>query len=345
MTRTASIFRDTHAFEERFEHHLAEMLVPDALGAFILVLANSMQDHSLAQQLRAHLEQAWAALIEADCTGQLNGPPDDLAVFQKLAARGLDATMLWEFRELPPWRLVFNPLRALRPARASRDRFESLQRPFDPASFHFDKAFLRAEILSEEYIFGVNLRLMYHKFPFAPFHLLIVPEASAHKNQYLDRDTHALFWRLTEQIGARLDGWGLAYNSLGAGASINHLHAHSFLRSTPLPVELPQWQHNGGASAYPVGVICPSDCDTAWRTIEHLQSGNQPFNLLFRPGRTYILPRRPQGTENLAAWLASAGWYELSGEFNLYDRQLFDSLQADQITHNLATFMPPSQTS
>lgn len=326
---------DLAHFFDRFEHGLAGMLAPDQLGAFILVLANSMQDERLHQSLQQPLRATFDQLLARHRAGELRGAPDDLAVFEHLAIHGVDDYGAWRSRRVGPWHCAFNPLRALRPERASADVFEQIAQPFDERRFHFDKPFLRPEILVEEYDAGQSIRVMYHKFPFAAYHLLLLIDAAAHLPQYLRHDHHRLFSELVEQLGQRWPGVGLAYNSLGASASINHLHAHGFVQAGAFAVEAPGWRHNGGSQRYPLACAGFDDPVNAWQAVEQLHRLNQPFNLLYRPGRCYVLPRVPQGTARLPAWLPAATWYEVCGSFNLVDPTAFERLDAVSIEAGL----------
>ena len=318
-------------FQQQFTAGLKQMLNADELGAFILVLANSMQDQTLHAELTPELSAIFKRLQAHYRDGVLNGAPDDLDVFATLNDSGIDDYGTWTVRQPDPWRTVFNPLRALRPARASKEKFETLKRPFDDTAFHFDKPFLRPEIMGEEAFAGKRLRVMYHKFPFAPYHLLILIEAAAHHPQYLDGETHALLWRLVEETAGQMPNIGIAYNSLGAGASINHLHAHSFLQQAPLAIEKNHWQHNGGETPYPITCHKLTSLSEGKQLISDMHADNQPFNLLYRPGLCYAIPRKPQGSVTLPPWMGVAAWYELSGAFNLSDRAVFETLTADDI--------------
>lgn len=322
-------------FQQQFETGLRNMLDADALGAFILVLANSMQDERLHAGLTPALREIFSELRDRYRNDELEGAPDDLAVFRSLAETGIDEYGVWQSRTLPPWRLAYNPLRALRPARASSDSFDSIRRPFNEQGFHFDKPFLKPEIMAEATYRGRPLRIMYHKFPFAPYHLMLVFEAANHLPQYLDGDDHALLWRLTEEAAENLPDIALAYNSLGAGASINHFHVHSMLESEPLAIEQSEWRHNGGEAEYPLTVEKFASRQEAGERLAELHEANQPFNLLYRPGCCYIAPRRPQGSFTAPPWMNTAAWYEVSGGFNLDDRNWFETLQADDIEAGL----------
>ena len=181
---------------------------------------------------------------------KLDEPDDDVLVFLKLHAIGPEHLKTLESRRAGPWDVMFNPIRALRPPRISGMKFESLLRPFDPAGFHFNKSFLAKEILWEGELAGKPARLLYNKFPFARLHGLLVPEPVRELPQYLTPELHGWAWDLCAESG--VPGLCLGYNSLGAGASVNHLHFQSFVPASPLPMLDGRFAHNGGTQPYPL---------------------------------------------------------------------------------------------
>jgi diadenosine tetraphosphate (Ap4A) HIT family hydrolase len=317
-------------FREKFALGLKNMLADGGLGAFILVLANSMQDQTLHQLLAADLQQAFASL-RANCP---DAPEDDQTVFSALARSGIDALGCWETSRMEPWELVINPLRSLRPARVSREVFESIQRPFDPTKFHFNKPFLRPEILWEGTWQGGQLRVLYNKFPFAPWHLLVVPEPEQTLPQFLTRSQHERMAQLVTEQAGHLPGLGMAFNSLGAYASINQLHFQGFVRKEPFPVESACWQHNGGTEPYPL-TCYRTDAETAWQRIEDCHRCNQPYNLLYRADACYVILRKGQGSVPLPAWSEGIAWQEVCGVFTLANRRILATLDAGGISQQL----------
>lgn len=328
---------DFKTFQQRFETNLGEMLSPDELGAFILVLANSMQDDHLQSALAPKLATTFEELKERHQDNTLQASDDDRHVFESLLATGIEHYRAWEQKLLHPWRVAYNPLRALRPQRASKDRFEGLKRAFNEQDFHFDKPFLKAEILGEELFNGQPLRVLYHKFPFVAYHLLILLDPTGLHPQFMTSRSIKLAWQLTSRAADNIPGFGLAYNSLGASASVNHLHVHGFVQKEPFAIETRVWQHNGGDRPYPVQCHPVHSSDECWEFIEKLHHDNQPYNLLFRPSVCYVIPRPPQGLRELPGWLPDAGWYELSGGFNLVNHHYFNGLTVDDIEAGLST--------
>lgn len=322
---------DFAMFRQSFESGLSEMLAPDELGAFILVLANSMQDEHLQQGLAPRLAATFAQLQERCCGDSLKGGRDDLEVFEALRKSGIERYRAWDSRKQGPWQIAFNPLRALRPQRASKERFQGLRRIFDEDGFHFDKPFLAAEILGEDSVDDQLLRVLYHKFPFVAYHLLILLDPAGHHPQFMTEWAHRLVWTLVARVASAIPGFGVAFNSLGASASVNHLHVHGFIQQRPYAIEHSAWRHNGGQRPYPVRCYRVDSASECWSRIEALHRDDQPYNLLFRTSACYVIPRPPQGESQLPAWLPDAGWYELCGGFNLVDHHAFVTLAEDDI--------------
>ena len=258
--------------------------------------------------------------------------------FLKLMALGLDALPPTASRDSGNFRLQFNLLRALRPPRMADARVERLFQPFDPDGFHFNRPFLRKEVLWEGGLLGRDARLLYNKFPFARLHGLLVIEPEALHPQYLAHDEHQLVWALCERAGTALPGIGFGYNSYGAYASVNHQHFQQFCLEPDqaYPVEAAHWRHNGGGRDYPLPCRCFRDPDAAWRAIADLHQANRAYNLLYRPGRLYLMPRRFQGHYVHSAWTGGFAWAELAGAVTTFNAEDFESLDDAAIRAELA---------
>ncbi len=349
MTELPAAWQDRAAFESAFGDGLARMLsAHDGLGVFILVLANATHEPGLRQRLWPELTARFArhrqALRETLALGARPADAeDDVAVFLRLALLGLDALPDTAWREVGPWQVQYNLLRALRPPRMADTVIDRLEHPFDSAAFHFDRPFLRKEVFWEGMLEGQPCRLLYNKFPFAPLHGLLVIDPSAGRPQVLDRHAHGLVWRLCEVATSHLPGLGFGYNAYGAFASVNHQHFQSFVLDDGdrYPVEAPRWTHNGGDTDYPVPCRRFDDEARAWDAIAALHArGDHGYNLLYRPGRLYLMERRFQGQHPLPSWSGGLAWAELAGSFTLFDRAAFESLQAMAIMDALADLVP-----
>lgn len=329
-TDGAGPFTSLEHYRSSFEARLRRMLDEPTLGAFILVLANASFDPAMHARFRRGLAAAFARWCEASDAGEpesLGAAPDDRRVFERLRTFGFDDLGSTRWRQLGPWQLQFNPLRAFRPPRMSHAAVRVIRRPFDPNGFHFDKPFLKPEVLWEGRLSGLEARLLYNKFPFAELHGLLVPEPSAGRPQYLDRAVHDWVWRLADECAENLPGSGFGYNAYGAFSSVNHLHFQHYVRTDGVyPIEQPYWRHNGGMTDYPLHVEALADPETAWRHITQRQADNRPFNLIYRPHRVYIVDRAFQGSYRHSDWTGGFAWSEVAGAVTLYERAAFEGL-------------------
>ncbi|MGD2119263.1 MAG: hypothetical protein PVG66_12945 [Chromatiales bacterium] len=340
-----TLFSSEVQFRQAFVDGLRPMVDYPELGAYILALANASQDamvhEALAQPLQRRFRQLDNYYRPRLQRGEaLPDAPDDLQVFDALLQIGFDSLETSRTRQLANWQLQYNPLRALRPNRMSSARLDSMQQPFNEAGFHFAKAFLDKEMLWRGELGQRQLRLLYNKFPFVDLHSLLVLDAHLHKPQWLLAEDHEFVWSLLQQIGVAMPDVVIGYNSIGAYASVNHQHFQMALPSRPLPIEAPEWRHNGGEREYPVSCQRFSQVDQAWQFIEQLQEANQPFNLLYRPEAIYCLPRAFQGSYAAADWSGGFAWAEVCGCFTLVDEHLFGNLQQDQIEAALRLLKP-----
>jgi hypothetical protein len=87
------------------------------------------------------------------------------------------------------------------------------------------------------------------------------------------------------------------FNSIYAGASVNHIHFQSVQREREMPIEKGTVFQRGGRcflADYPAsGLVYSEDTPVKkiWRDIEKLQARGIPFNLIQAGGRTYLAPR------------------------------------------------------
>lgn len=325
------------SFRSVFSASLAGMLRTDEVGAFILVLANSMQDGESHAGLTSGINAMYDQLsVRIDAHG-LEVTPDDRDVFRALMDRGIDGIDIWKTVLQGDWEININPMRALRPPRASAEIVAGIRRDFDANKFNFNRPFLQPEILWEGRWGGHDFRVLYNKFPFAPYHLILVPDPQREHPQYLLRRHHALALRLSVEYAAVVPGFALAYNSIGAGASVNQLHFQSLVREQPLPVERKRWQHNGGDESYPVECVRLSSEEQSWLHIQRLHDANTAYNLLYREGACYVLCRRLQGDESISEGIRGAGWIELCGVFNVPDETALRGLDATRLEARLAS--------
>lgn len=334
MTDLPEVFHSEQALRSAFVQGLERMLADHAgLGVFILALANATCDSDIHRRLQGRLRERFDGLAEAmrddlRAGRPLKDAPDDVLVFLKLMAVGLDDLELTRVRPEGAFELQFNPLRAYRPARMSDVAVTRLYSPYDPNGFHFNKPFLHKEVFWSGEIGQQQVRLLYNKFPFAELHGLLVIDPQDNKPQWLTRADHAAVWRIAALLGQHLPGVGFAYNAYGAYASVNHQHLQMFVRAAGrYPIEAEHWQHNGGQHVYPLACRVYRDMDAAWEQLHRLHESNIPYNLLYRPGRLYLVARRFQGTYQHAAWTGGFAWAEVCGAVTTFNSADFAGLE------------------
>lgn len=331
--RDTDIFRSSERFQEAFAQGLVEMLEHDGLGVFILICANAgfspalqhLLSPALKERYQRHAEDYREALAQGQC---LPDADDDVLVFLKMMAIGFETLRPSERRNAGPWEVQFNPLRSFRPPRMAHTRVDAIHAPFNENGFHFNKAFLRKECFWSGTLEGREVELLYNKFPFVDYHGLLVPQREHNAPQFLTRDDHHYLWRLSETIGESLPGVGFGYNAYGAYASVNHLHFQMYRRESPLPVESPEWRHNGGNRSYPSCCERFDKVESAWSFIDTLHCEGTSYNLLYVPGSLFCLPRQKQGNYQHAAWTAGFTWYEMCGGMVTFNRTQYETLDA-----------------
>ena len=329
------IAEDINQFKTLFVNQLKNMLSADELGAFILVLANSHQHVFLKNVLQNDLTNTFVALKDNFVAGRLNATQDDSNVFKQLLDVDLEDMHAWRYKTIGNWQVVCNSMRQLRPARTSSQILTTIKQPYDEARFHFNKPFLKPEILWEGLYKKLKLRVLYNKFPFSDHHLLVVVSPEKNSSQVLTQKVHQYASVMSNDVGEVFPGFGLGFNSLAAGASVNHLHFQGFIRDQDFPIENSFWKHHGGDVDYPLMVKCFTDTDLAWDYISDLINQDIAFNCLYRKSSCYIIPRKYQGTVELPDWLAGAGWLDVAGVMTVSDETTFDSINEQSVTQAL----------
>ena len=300
------------------------------LGVYILVLANAAYDARLWAQLAPalsarHAELA-AAVTDALRSGrQLSEPDDDVLVFLKLHAIGFDQLQTLQSRCAGDWEVLFNPIRALRPPRMSGLKFDSLLRPFDPAGFHFNKAFLAREILWQGELAGKPARLLYNKFPFARLHGLLVPEpcartpAISHAPNCTTGHGHSARKPTCPVSASATTARARAPRSTICTSRASCGRSRCRCRTRVLSTT---------AAPGPTRSPCQrfTDATTAWFQLDQLHQHNTPYNLIYSRGCLHLVARVPQDSDKLSAQSRSYGWSEMAGVVTLFSRETFDGL-------------------
>lgn len=338
---TDNPFLSNAAFKVAFVAGLSELLQGGGLGQFILVCANATFDPDVHAVTAPGLEALYGELggryrVALEGGRNIAEVEEDLLVFLKILAVGLERLKPTETRKAGPWELQFNHLRSFRPKRITARVPAGIYLPFDETAFHFNKGFMQKEAFWAGELAGRRATLYYNKYPFVASHCLLVPEREARLPQFLYVESHDYLWDAARHLGKTLDGVGFGYNSVGAFASVNHLHFQMYLKPEGFPVMASNWRHNGGVEVYPLPCEVFDDCQAAWAAIERLHAVETPYNLLYVPGRLYVFPRAKQGTYAQPEWTAGFTWHELAGGIITFNREDFERLDDALVRSALA---------
>lgn len=343
----ASLFSSGPDFRQAFETGLSGLLLQGGLGPFILVCANATFDQRLHAGMASRLLEQYERLSR-DFVGALRDGHDiqaveeDLMVFLKIHAAGMENLKLTERRQVGVWEVQFNHLRSFRPKRIAARIPDHLHVPFDETGFHFNKSFMQKEAFWAGELCGRHATLYYNKYPFVDYHGLLVPERESCLAQFLTEAHHFYVWEATQELARGMDGVGFGYNSLGAFASVNHLHFQMFLKPGGFPVMHPDWRHGGGTMQYPGACEVFDDARSAWACIHRLHERETPYNLLYAAGQLYVFPRRKQGTCTQPAWTSGFTWHELAGGMVTFNREAYERLDEAAVEHELGLLVPPA---
>ena len=297
--------------------------------------------------MKAPLQQQYKELYELYRDAFISGKElpvvdEDLLVFLKLHTIGFSAIRPTEYRMEGVWKVQFNHLRSFRPRRITKFSHDGVSVPYDEDRFNFNRSYLDKECFWNGELFGRRIDLFYNKYPFTDLHGLLVVDREKCQKQLLDIAAHQYIFGLAEALEQNLNGVGFGYNSYGAYASVNHLHFQMFIDEQGLPVTDSNWIHNGGERNYPALCHVFDSADSSWVFINELHKINQPYNLLYVPGKVYIYPRKPQGMVEVPNWNSGFTWYELSGGMIAFNYDDYTSLTAQTIESELRKLVPAS---
>lgn len=339
------ILSSSNHYRQAFEVGLIQILQYKTAGTFILACANFFQhpqllksNKALLREIYQHIKEHYQACLRDGW--QPDDAPDDIAVMNSLMDIGLDNLEAVDYRKVNyngvNYLLNYNQLRSFRPARMSKAENIQLNSPFNTEGFHFNKPFLEKEIFAEGVIDGKQVSLLYNKFPFIDYHALLVVDKTRQIKQYLTQDALDYIVNLQNHVQQNCPGFVIAYNSLGAGASVNHLHFHTYLESTPLAIFSSLFMHNGGDRPYPAYCQVFTSTKDAWKMIESLHDNNTPYNLLIKDNLIYCLPRKLMAgnTTNVEMDVIDTsvfGWSQMAGLINVDNSKLLTGISANRI--------------
>lgn len=251
--------------------------------------------------------------------------------------------------------------------RPTEFRVDKVQQDFDPSKFNFTKVgqeevlfrfeeseedkvqyLEKAPVLDSPNVIAINVS------PIEYGHVLLVPRVLDCLPQRIDHDSLLLALHLAAEAGN--PSFRLGYNSLGAFATINHLHFQAYYLALPFPVEkaptkrVPLKSEKGGVKIsklcnYPVrglvfegGNTLEDLCNAVSSSCICLQDNNIPYNVLIADcgKRVFLFPqcyaeKQALGEvdqEILDTQVNPAVW-EISGHIVLKRKQDFDRASED----------------
>ncbi len=326
------IFNSITEFHTFFMQGLDLMLQNENLDTqtFNLVFGNTILHHN-ERDMIARLEAAKKRLA---ATVDQTKTDDDTQIFLKLKDMKLDWQnwTMTEDRKINSWNVQLNKFRVLKPKGYGVKKISNTFQKFNSQDFNFNK--IKNPPIWQGTLLKRNMSLYYNKFPYKDLQSILVLDPQLNKEQFLTESDHVYIWNLCLEL-KHLYNLYIGYNSLGAFASINHLHFHLVVGIEELTIVQNKWSHNSGAVKYPATVYVFETAAKAWDLIKQMNSQNVPYNLLYMPGKIYIYPKKFQGTYEDPLWSTGLGWYELSGNFIIYDEKEIDLLTDQVISQSL----------
>jgi hypothetical protein len=330
-------FESESQFKKEFAGGLLRLAKMQKLGAFILVTANGWHYRELGLMIGKALEDTVKEMCSSYHEQLSKGPnPNelpDVAVLREIIATGWGKLRETEYRSVGTWVAQFNIVRSFRPRRAAREHVSNVceRVDFSRLPFHFDKDFVQDEKFGAGDLEGRKASLFYNMFPFANAHAILVLEPKDHHQQILQQDQHQWAWVVAQAVGKEIPCFGMGYNSLGAYASVRHLHWQTFIEPNGLPVMHARWRHNDGTEEYPLPCRTFFNSEDSWEWVEERHQSNTPYNLIYLPGRIYCFERRFQNSYEHACWTSGFAWYECGGGMITSSEDDFDALTSEMI--------------
>ncbi|GMH33039.1 hypothetical protein BSKO_00873 [Bryopsis sp. KO-2023] len=259
--------------------------------------------------------------------------------------------------------------------RPTEFRVDKVVQPFDDGKFNFNKAYMKevlfqfnADAVGETTIDEEGLvtkdphLVMINVSPIEYGHVLLVPSVLKRLPQLITPDTMLL----ALQFAAAVDNpyFRVGYNSLGAYATINHLHFQGYYLMAPYPVEraptestdCSKWNCAGvrvsRLAEYPVrGLVFEKTgsleqmSDVLGRACVRLQQENIPHNLLISDcgARVFLWPQcyaekqaRGLVPEEILATGVNPAAFEIAGHMVLKARQDYEDITQRQAWKMLA---------
>lgn len=258
--------------------------------------------------------------------------------------------------------------------RPTEFRLDHVLQSFDEGKFHFGKACLQEvlfqfdttapfeSILEEDACTGRSPDLvMINVSPIEYGHILLIPKVLDRLTQIISSDTIQLALQFTAAVDNPY--FRLGYNSLGAYATINHLHFQGYYLMAPYPVERAVTEELSGIDemegeirvsklvGYPVrgwvfemkaafdDCLVPM-CSKIGRVCVHLQTANIPHNLLISDcgARVFLFPqcfakKQAAGVvpESILATGVNPACFEIAGHVILKNKEDYEGFTQKEV--------------
>jgi ATP adenylyltransferase/5',5'''-P-1,P-4-tetraphosphate phosphorylase II len=326
------IFKSQTKFKEAYDGYLLNLLKKkitlNELGILILLSAHASFNTDLQKKAGSKLDTIYKNISKEINNIPENLKNDDYELVCKIIEKGRNNIQDVIFKKVNNlWQAQYNQLRTFKPRRTATQEIDSVYKKFDKNAFNFNKPFLKTERFKKCKYDGMDISLFYNKFPFVPSHTLLVPEQEKNHPQFLRKRFHYFVFDLIKN----LDGFAMGYNSVGAFASVNHLHFQLFTEIEPLPVCNNLWKHNGGRKEYPSKCFVFESKEKSWKMISYLYTKNIPYNILYTKKKTFIFPMNFQKNHKKTIFPLGFAWIELSGSFINVTKKDFKRLNERQI--------------
>lgn len=257
--------------------------------------------------------------------------------------------------------IQFNPIRGARPLRDAQNKEARIDAPFEPRGFSY-LSVNRAERFISTQIGGQQADFFFNMFPFAPYHFVLVPGLREQHNQHLSDEggfaERAVSYAWALVSGAEDPDIRLAFNTLGAHASVNHFHFQGFFAGAgwvlPVDEHLRERGSLEGWALRHAAFIPASDPAVVQRTLAHIRRLHElyargekvAYNLYFSPAGIAIFPRRhqghgpyfeaitepiPGGTSRRHTFTTGFAFYELLGEVICPRQDYFNRFRSEEL--------------
>ncbi|MCD6094035.1 MAG: UTP--glucose-1-phosphate uridylyltransferase, partial [Candidatus Omnitrophica bacterium] len=182
--------------------------------------------------------------------------------------------------------------------------------------------------------------------PILPYHFLLIPLPEQERPQFITPESLEIALKTLEM--SKEPNLRFGFNSRGAWASINHLHFQGFYypeQNLPLEeakrvqIERVNDVEVSNIISYPIrGLVFKGEdrdnlVKAAFNYIQILQNKNIPHTLLIKRDSIYVLPRSRKRSE---FFVGGIGFFEVSGEVYLGEKDRFDSVEEKDIFEALS---------